>query len=254
MSIDVSIYSPAIRPFLWQDLIASLAGKNQVSFEIIFVGHVPPEFQLPDNCRHINSAVKPVQCAEIGFRQCWGEFCLFISDDMIFQEGCLDRLIAAHRSIGSHHIAVSCMHMAGKKVIPLTHCRFMPGRLDSPMLPMAAIYKTEVYRSLGPRDRNFVCTYADLDLAMRFYEIGGEVIYLEDVVVEEIIIPGTTIDMYDTGLNWLGKDIDWPLVCDLWMENDQFLKNRKRPVEPFVEEGLLTESQGPKGHPARQWV
>ena len=251
-SPTISIYLSAIRPQLWQRMYDSLS-LNNVSFEIIFVGDVSPTFTLPDNCCHIYSPVKPTQCAEIGFRACTGEFCLFASDDMIFQDHCLDILIDRFRSTGREDIAVSCMHKAGGKIIPLNRCKFIPGRADSPNLPMAAIYKTEVYHSLGPRDRNFVCTYADLDVAMRLYERGGITIYVENCVVEEILIPGTTVDMYDTGLNWLGKDIDWPLVCDLWMENNVFLTNRKRPVEPFVEEGLLIESQGRKGHPNRRW-
>ena len=51
----VSIYISAIRPFLWEAVYKSIAESNQVSFEIIFVGNVPPEFTLPENCHHIHS-------------------------------------------------------------------------------------------------------------------------------------------------------------------------------------------------------
>jgi len=250
----ISIYMKAIRPFLWQDLYMSLANSNKTTFEIIFVGHVPPDYVLPENVKYINSSVKPSQCAEIGFRACKGEFCFYASDDMIFSDGCLDLLLDKYYSMDREDVTVCCMHrVCTGEVLPISKRGFIPGRADAPIHPIGSLYKTDLFRALGPRDKNFVCTYEDFDMAMRFYEKGGIAVFAENCIFTEILIPGATIDMVDSGLNWIGKDVDWPLAVSLWMKDNQFLTSRARPVEPFVEEGLLLESQGPKGFGDKIW-
>jgi len=249
----VSIYMKANRPFLWEGLYNSLLSSNKIPFEVIFVGDVPPEFTLPENMIYINSPTKPVQCAEIGFRACKGEFCFYAADDLEFSPGCLDLLLEKYYSMGREDVTVSCMHrVCTGEIIPISRRGFIPGRADAPIHPIGSIYKTELFRNLGPRDKNFVATYEDFDMAMRFYEKGGIAVFAENCIFTEILVPGFTTTDVDSGLNWLGRDIDWPLAMDLWMQDNKFLTTRKRPVEPFIDEGLMTVSQGPKGIEGRK--
>jgi len=242
----VSIYMPAIRPHWWRRIYDSLQSNKKVDFELIFVGHVHPDFPMPSNMIHIYSPVKPAQCAEIGFRNCHGQFCMNIADDIVFGERCLDILYDKFISLGTDLVVVSCIHHAGGKPLPKEMNTFFPNNPSTPINPIAGLYKTEVYRSLGSRDRNFVCTYSDSDMAFRLYERGGKSVICEEAHVHEVNPPGTR---HDSGLNWIGKDIDWPLMLDLWFKNRStvYLGKRSRSIDPFVEEGLLTASQGPKG-------
>ena len=251
----VSIYIPAIRIHWWMRVYESLLSNKNVDFELIFVGHIKPDYPLPSNMIHIFTPVKPAQCAEIGFRACKGEFNMTVADDYVFSDRCLDLLYDKFMEIGEDLLVVSCIHHAGGQPIPKEKMVFSPLDPKGPVHPMGGLYKTEVHKSLGPRDRNFVCTYSDLDMAMRLYTSGGRAVFCDEAHVHEINPPGTK---HDSGLNWDGSKIDFPFVTKLWIPPEYtiwypkgvYLKTRSQPVEPFVEEGLLTESQGPKG----RWV
>ena len=245
----VSVYMPAIRPQWWMRMYESLLDNTKVRFELLFVGHVQPNYILPDNCYHINSPVKPAQCAEIGFRNCRGEFCMNIADDIVFGDRCLDILYEKFMFLHNDMLVVSCIHHAGGKPLPKEMNTFFPNNPGTPINPIAGLYKTSVYKSLGPRDKGFVCTYSDSDMAFRLYERGGVSVICDEAHVHEVNPPDTR---HDSGLNWIGKDCDWPLMLDLWFKNrsTHYLGKRARPIDPFVEPNLMLTSQGPKG----KWV
>jgi len=266
----ISIYMPAVRPQLWMGVYESLEQSN-IPFELIAVGHVPPEYKLPDNFHFIKTKVKPVQCVEIGFRACKGEYCIYSHDDLFFGSNTLDLLLRKWLEINNELVVVSCMPYQYGEKLETNRYRFWDGVENSPHVPLAGLYKTSTMKKIGSRDKNFMVSYADLDIAMRLYEMGGYNVFCEGTRVNED--PGsdalnTQVRLINTGLA-----LDWPWIEAYWvMDQPEYaslsleeknklkiyfnntsrahgiaLKHRKYPVEPFIETNLLKRSQGPKG-------
>lgn len=262
----VSVYMAAIRPSLWMRLWDSLVKNNTaVQFEVIFVGHVKPDYNLPYNVRYIYSPTKPVQCAEIGFRNCSGEFCIQAFDDLIFEPRCIDLLY--NRILCNHfdEYYLPCCTWKGpdNTIMDPLSCRFWAGEIKSPILPICGMYNTDTLRKLGGRDKRFVRSYADLDLAMRFYEQGGRAEICKEAIVQEVPPPGTK---FDSGLNWIGSRTDRPKLLSYWTIGETYFnklvetgvrvpfycqsgpaflcKQRQCVVQPFINDELLTKTQG----------
>jgi len=254
----VSIYAAAIRPSLWMRLYESLLQNEDIRFEVVFVGHIPPNYALPKDFKYIYSPVKPVQCAEIAFRNTQGHFCIQAFDDLVFGPHALDCLFRQYKEVGHKWYLPCCIQYAKNVLIEKERCRFFGCILDSPILPICGFYRRDALEEVGSRDSCFIRTYADLDIAMRYYEKGGWAEFCDHAIVNELP-PENTTDY--SGLNHKGSQIDWPKLLSLWsisredykihsrpfycVMGDTFVvKNRIRPVEPFVEDGLLDHSQG----------
>ena len=91
----ISLIASAIRVHLWPELYTMLCNKNNVKFEIIFVGPLDveywqelcatfPAYSSMENFHFIHSDAKPVQCVEIACRNAIGEFVMLIADDLLF--------------------------------------------------------------------------------------------------------------------------------------------------------------------------
>jgi len=263
----VSIYVPSIRPQNWVRMYDFLS-KNDASFEIIFVGHIPPTFELPNNIVFINSPVKPTQCAEIGIRHCRGAYCIFAQDDMVFNEHALDNLVKAFEDTGREDLVVSCTpYLHGKELLD-SYYRFFPvgesnvhgHKRTSPITPIGGLYKTSVVRKLGGVDKNFIRSHWDIDLSMRLYSIGGICFFCKEAIAEEILdnsprlCAGAQHDRHYLDSMWtmpIGTYLANPSAYDvMYVDGNHptgvLLQHRLKPVDCFVEENLLTLSQGPK--------
>jgi hypothetical protein len=264
----ISIYVPSIRPSLWKRLYDSLL-LNRTPFEVIFVGPITGRFQLPKNVRYICTSVKPSQCAEIGLRSCIGQYCIFAQDDIVFSKKALDILYETAKEKGDQ-VVVSCYPCVNYRRLQDSYYRFFPvddkdtiHKKDSPIVPLCGIYKKSVLMELGGIDRNFICSCWDIDLAMRFYEKGGQAIFHPDALANEIVVPK------EKRLAAEGKK-DRTFLESLWtMTHEEFkhptnvgmpvfhidnnipigviVKTRRKPFTPFTEENIMTISQDPKG-------
>jgi len=262
----ISIYVPTIRPQYWKRLYDSLS-RNDVLFEIIFVGHIPPDYVLPENVKYINSSVKPSQCAEIGFRACRGEFCIFALDDIVFGEHTLDILYNKFLEMGRDNVVISCMPYLNGKALDTCRYRFWDYDKNSPIQPLCGLYKRSIIEQLGGIDRNFVCSFWDIDLVMRLYEMGGISLFCPGAVANEIVIDIHAKDrLIQSGLHYDRSTLEflWTIsYSDFRRRNDLealyintqkkkgvILKHRLKLIEPFANEDILVRSQGPKG----KWV
>jgi hypothetical protein len=267
----ISIFVPSIRPELWARMYNSLL-TNKIPFEIIFIGPIVCQQKLPNNVRHIITSVKPSQCAEIGLRSCLGSYCIFTQDDIIFSTKALDILYENIRSEGDD-IVISCIPYVNGKRFDIAYYRFFPvdskdfiHRKDSPIVPLCGIYKLDSLKDLGGIDRNFVSSFWDVDLAMRFYEKGGRSKFSEEVAANEIVVPKakrlgsegkedrTLLEALWTytheefeKLSSKEREILEIAHCDRSIPCGIIVKKRRRQLEPFVEENITTLSQGPKG-------
>ncbi|OHB79355.1 MAG: hypothetical protein A2Z25_15830 [Planctomycetes bacterium RBG_16_55_9] len=261
MSSDVaiSLFGPAIYTENWMGFYESLT-SNEVPFEIVFVGHRAPEFTLPDNFHFIYSEVKPAQCAEIASRYAVGDYVLAIADDVVFSEHALDKMYKMHRSFDCDKIMISCRYILNKKDVTDEAAYYWWGEKKSPRMPVAGILKRSMWKQLGGIDRRFVALCWHLDIAMRFYEIGGAVGLCEDAWIEEI---ESTRRLYAD----VGAPVDRPLLDWFWVRHTEppegaafsscihykskekgvISRTRLSPVVPFDDQYILTRSQGPKG-------
>jgi len=267
-SPTISIYLSAIRPQLWKRMYNSLL-TNDVSFEIIFIGNVSPTCVLPENCYYIYSPVKPPQCAEIGLRVCEGEYCILAMDDLIFNEHALDNLLKAFEDTKREDIVVSCTPYLYGKELPNHYYRFWPcgeegigkQKLDSPLTPIAGLYKTKIVKELGGIDRGFIKSHWDVDLAMRLFSAGGIGFFCNNATAEEILDPTSnkrlctraTADREYLHLLWtipMHKYLNNPSAYKIMYLDESklpILQHRTKPVDRFVDENILALSQGPNG-------
>ena len=238
MTYDVAIYGSAYRAEEWMDLYQSI-GTNKISFEIVFAGPREPTYPLPKNFKFIKTDVKPAQCLEIAARATQADLIMNMADDTRFQEERpLDKLYDAFVAANDSKLILSCRYMWGGVDISQTCHRFFIKDQRSPVVFLSGLLERQLYMSLGGIDRNFIAVFWDLDIAMRVYSIGGEV-RLSDVYLNEYKHgPGACAEC--------GKH-DRRLVDGLWSVKRKCTFKRAQVVEPFSDERILEESQGPKG-------
>jgi len=238
---DISIVASAFRPANWMRVYDSI-GDNDVAFELIFVGPNEPNYALPDNFRFIKSEVKPTQCVEIGLRNARGEFVMVTADDCEFKTPRpLDKLYAGHRSANKHGRIVSCKFMVdGEDQSDRAH-HFVWNDPTTPVMPLAGLISSLLLRDIGGIDKGFVAVMYDLDVAMRVYSLGGDVV-LSDVYLEERKDRSEGSNLCREFWNH-----DRGLLESLWTTNGRVHFRRDRPVRPFSDVDILTRGQGPRG-------
>lgn len=271
--VVISLFGPAIRTELWSGLYESLR-SNVVPFEIIFVGNQVPKFALPDNFHFIYSEVKPAQCAEIGSRYATGDLIMNIGDDLVFSEHALDNLYEEFNRLNNDKIILSSRYMRFGHLYSEDIHHYWVGDTNGPKMPVSGLMKRSWWRKLGGIDRRFIASCGDMDIALRMYEIGGEVILCQNTIIEELRDKNNGINLYeDVGipldrawLDWLWVRKNKPpehilesLVHEVTLlhevtlyaeenkEGNMLSRNRSLPVLPFEDKHILTVSQGPKG-------
>jgi len=249
--IIISIVSSASRPELWLDWYSCI-GDNNIDFEVVFVGPNTPDFILPDNFHFIKTDVKPTQCWEIATRYAIGEYLVFLGDDIFFDTpNPLDKLYKTFISYNTEKLMLSCQF----KQILSTHTRVydLSGHkpegtnIEDIILPSGFMLYKNYYRYLGGLDSNFIGLYWDLDLCFRVLEDNG-ITKLSDVWVAEQVIRCKESD----SLYWsFGINDREEILRGFWPTfNTTNELKRTKPIEPFLDYNILTESQGPKG----RWV
>ena len=237
----ISIIATASRPENWMELYKSI-GENDVSFEVIFVGPNEPNFQLPTNFNFIKSNVKPAQCVEIASRHASGDFIIPVADDVLFTtQHPLDKYYKAYVDAGAGNTVASAEY----KLDPGWN-RFFHNNTESPLMPFCGLIPTRLWRELGGIDSQFIAVSWDLDLAMRIFAAGGQVVMAGVFIGEEIELPGKPRSRGST----LHRDywpIDRVLLDKLWSVDGKVHFNRTSPVIPFSDEDILVRSQEPQG-------
>ena len=235
--VDISIYGPSIRPQHWEN-IYNIFTQNSVSFELIFVGYVPPTFTLPDNFKFINTSVKAAQAVEIASRTCTGKFMMNIPDDIAYPPGMLDKYFEEYEKLENKKVMLSGVFgMDGVKFPDFTML-FDLSNPNSPQVPLCGMLETSLRRKIGSIDRNFIGTYWDLDIALRFRDMGGKIYLINDLLLSEDVCKRVE----ETSLSFRCGQRDSIFLKELY-GNDGLLQ-RTRPVEEFSSDNILTATQG----------
>jgi len=253
----ISVCDMAKRPQYWMKMYNSLC-SNDIPFEVIYVGPKSPKFTLPDNFKFIYSKVKPAQAAEIASRRSTGEFLIHIPDDHTLSKGALDILYKTYLRYLDEKIVVSCVMNQNRKPIKKGLDNFILYNLETPRIPLQALFNKKIWDRLGGIDKNFISSLWDVDMAMRIIEIGGSMIHCEDVISNEYVTDrererrligkklGGVSDRKYLHKAWvIGKN---KMSKKAWATGDNKMsKKRLIPSISFKSKKILERSERPRG-------
>ena len=281
--VKISIVASANRIKWWPRFLDSLK-NNKVSYEVIFVGNVAPDFDTSKypEFRHIHATVKPCQCYQIGFWASKGELIHWTADDADYNEPSLNcpnsfdiayrkyrEIEELHDNDGKTAIAMNPCEDGGW---PQRHFHFLFGGCTwSPrMAPFALVPRKYLVDPDKGYDRQFVSGQCENSIIMDVYADGGrvEVCYEATLYVHHRQVhhrnPATGKEMNDFR-RWYPQDRE--RLEQLWIKegyghyekltSEQLQKavhisNVKLfPHEPFIQtDDVCTVTQGRKG----QWL
>ena len=245
----VSVIIPAINVKNWQNVVKNLQSKK-IKIEIIFLGPFKPLFKLPNNCKYIQTFVKPPQCLEIGYRVSKGNFIMQFADDCKLSTN--DGIYKLHRlwkKRGSNiYKLVSCKYKTpGHKTLKADY-RFMPWDKTSPLLPITPLIPKILLKKYGSYEKRFEAVLADIDLYMRLIRAGcnfsfSNIFYLENKNINK----GNIL----LGDFWMKDKI---FLDSLWIDDNtkplnkrKFSKKRKLKFKKFSSKNLIQKTQEPYG-------
>ena len=246
----ISLILVSINPQWWTETYNSLNIEKEVPFEIIALGPVKPDFDLPDNFYYYYTGVKCPQCVEAGYRIARGDYVISISDDSLFKPDFLRALYSniQNNDMDNTFLLIRAARHWKAKVKSL----YYKSRHKLPpdkrvLIGLYNYYKKEVVRDMGGFDRRFILGCYPCDLALRFYEKGGRCVIADPALICEGDRQGGSPGLR-TFSNFIKLDL---VLLDSWWENKKgdLVIHRKSPVEQFegTAEDLLKETQGPRG-------
>ncbi len=240
MPTIVSIFASASRPENWQKVVESIV--TNLDYEIVFCGPKPPKNHLAENFTFIKSKAKPVQCFEIAFRSCVGKYAMSWADDCILGEPyAIDKLVEKFEENVHPFNIVSLRYSQDSVVQPTMVHRYDVSDVNSPIMPCAGLFLRESLIELGGIDSRFIAVNWDLDLAMRFYEKKGKVLFTDNHINE-------VSEMRRGSKLWFQfHQSDRALLDSLWKFHGEICEVRKDSVRKFPEQISNTRSVNPRG-------
>ena len=245
----VSVIIPAINVKNWQNVVKNLQSKK-IKIEIIFLGPFKPLFKLPNNCKHIQTFVKPPQCLEIGYRASKGNFIMQFADDCkLSNKDGIFKLYQLWKKKGSNlNELISLKYKTPEHKTLKADYRFMPWDKTSPLLPIAPLIPKILLKKHGSYDKRFEAVLADLDLYMRLVRAGCKISYANMFIIENKTINRGNILL---GSFWMKDKI---FLDKLWIDDfskpltkRKFAKKRNLSFKKFSSKNLIEKTQKPYG-------
>ena len=228
-----------------------MSSGNDIPFEIIFVGYSPPEEEMPSNFQYIFSKVKPSQCIEIALRKAVGDFIVFAVDDETFSDDYLNILESHVSKYKNDPIFFGSRYKYGGRIIDRI-LKFDLSDKTSPKLGLAACVKRNLLIDSGGIDKRFISGACDMDVQMRMYEMGNELMIIPELFIDEDIV-GSDGYPFRRSFSLSGK-YDLPLAYSLWKINGQMSNKRLSSVQSFLDKDILIISQGRNCYSSDRWV
>jgi len=245
----ISVIIPAINTKNWPNVINNLQSKK-IKIEIIFLGPFKPQFELPHNCRYIQTFVKPPQCLEIGYRVSKGNFILEFADDckLSTNDG-IYKLFQLWKKNGANiYKLISCKYKTKAHKTLKADYRFMPWDKTSPLLPITPLLPKILLQKYGSYDRRFEAVLENLDLYMRLIRAGCKFIYSNIFYLENKNINKGNMLLGDY---WSKDKI---FLDKLWIDDfkkplmqRKFSKKRNLKFLKFNNRNLTSKTQYPYG-------
>ena len=238
MKPKLSLVGAAARPNSWPWFYKGLK-TNKIEYEILFLGPNKPDFDLPKNFHFIQTNVKPPQCLEAGVRLASSDIIALTGDDLEFiEDNPLDKLYDLYLHYGNDKTIISPRAMIDGVDGINGHHVFFP---DGPATSKGGIMSKKYYMELGGLDKNFIAIMSNVDLDARVWIDGGKII-VSKIFINELTGLGSNLCS-----SWYG--IDRTYLESLYNKDNygNILGNRLKPVDSFVNGGLLISTQGNKG-------
>jgi len=274
-NIKISLCASASRPLVrgdfrnWERFAKSLK-KNEINYEIIFVGHTPCPYPLPEKIKWIHATTKPAQCYQIAFLEAKGELIHWTADDADYNHpnvkcpNALDLVYNKWKQVESQHNndkkTVIAMNPCEDGGWPQRHFHFFFGGWNHTprMAPFGVIHREYFVDILGGYDADFVSGQSENDVVMRVFEDGGrvEIAYESKLYVHHHQVhPSRPTD--NKFREWYPTDRQ--VLEDCWIpagygnyekenKNVEISKKRLRPIKRFERTSdICTVTQGLTG-------
>jgi hypothetical protein len=231
-----SLFGPAIRPQYYEEYYNNVSVNNNIPFEIVFVGNVPPTKTMPDNFRYIYSEATPAQCWDIAARATKGDFIIVAADDVRYSRNFLNRIYyyTTIFDMDKTLIAFRLSFQHGSYFTGITADEggfFNFGKPFFPVIGLSGVFRKDLWVKIGGIDSRFYGGFADLDITFRYYyELGMRIFIIPDCLIIEVPIA------IKKGSNLLYRSNPQSLLDYLWMEDGVFSRKRQSPVESFIYE------------------
>lgn len=225
----ISFIAASSKPHAWEKMLSSLKSTKH-NYEIVISGSVDPsivQYILDANpeIKYIkNSGSTICQTYEIARRNAIGEYTCWISDDSIFSEGCIDRLL--DKEISYKTIVAIKTILKDSPGDDFDYHRFFSRNLNTPILPLTGVITTKYLNELGGLDCRYSYGKWEMDLGMRVLADGGEINkFIEgDVTKKHVLNNGCNNDY------WSGSNEDSEQLENSWVIGGYKDKNWNRPV------------------------
>lgn len=191
---DIAIVCPGIKPWFWLSLHEQFVNQNKANFIIIFIGHIRPDFDMPDHTIHIYSEMGLVPCVDIGYEYIFDHnlapYTAFIGDDLLFDRSpFLDQLILSYEKYKPEYpdrsLAISNLSENGGGGYDLmgwnTYDDWGRSRLTGVTLGGTWLLTIDDAKKLGGGCKSFAGCYQHVDKQLRFYsELNGIIMVLNE--------------------------------------------------------------------------
>jgi hypothetical protein len=215
-----AVIAPAIKTQHWQQVYKNFC-KSRVPFHFVFVGHVRPDFPLPENFTYIYCNYNAAECTEIAYRFAYNnildaEYIINIADDIDTPEFFLDKLIAFYqqkvKESNNEFVFVSPMllgHLNQENLMSLYN--------GGPVLLGPTLTTIENSKKVGGLDRRFKAIYWDCDRHLRAHQMGAEVLF----ATQEEVPPVKEIEYFPNAGLWNKYHrVDKVFLDELWIAED----------------------------------
>ena len=240
-----SVIVSSNKPELWDSLCKTIFKENKIGTEIIFVGPKPPKHKLYKNCVYIKTSVKPSQCWEIASREAKGQYLLYSTDDIRLSKYFLTNSYRHIVKDNDNKIVYSCMFKKKKRSL-LKGFNLVKNNKKTPLLGFISLFNSKIWKELGGLDSRFVALYSELDMTLRFHEIGGKTVFMKDCIATEIMF-------YPNHLTRMCS-IDKRTLYSFWMKKKEFSNKRVFELLSFNNKKILKQSQNRKKIGDRKWI
>ena len=189
MNNKTAVVAPAIKIKFWKNIYKNFC-KSRVPFHFVFVGHIKPDFKLPDNFTFIYCELGAAECAEIAYRYVYRnlqdcKYIINVADDAIVQELFLDKLISFYnnktKELNNDFIIVGPMFNGYFDEENLM--AFYDG---GPILLGPMLTTIENSKKIGGIDRQFKAIYWDCDRHLRAHSMGASVLFASTLEVPPV--------------------------------------------------------------------
>lgn len=200
--------------------------------------------RLPKNVKFIKNNFNVVQCLEIGFKLS-SNYYKFQSADDIVLKGSADPLGDMVRAANSFPENLVCLKYAmNGKMLSRNAINLISGHPKT-LIPALGILTKKMIDKIGGYNKNYIASFADIDLYLRLKNAGYRYKWL-DIYMDEDRTPDDNLGLLS--FRYLGHDIKY--LKYNWVEynaktKSYFLRNKsKENFEPFNQNTLLNEEQG----------